>query len=133
MVKKIVNKFKKLPDAEFEVMKVIWANESPVTTSLLMERLGDKKGWKLQTLVVLLRRLIDRGFLRTEKNRKERTYYPLVDKEQYLEFETNSFIERFHDRSIISLINTLYGGKELENTDLDELSRWLKERGEQHE
>ena len=114
-------------------MKVIWASEPPVTTSLLMERLGDKKGWKLQTLVVLLRRLIDRGFLRTEKNRKERTYYPLVDKEQYLEFETNSFIERFHDRSIISLINTLYGGKELENTDLDELSRWLKERGEQHE
>lgn len=121
---------KKLPDAEFEVMKTIWANEPPVTTNMLMDQLGNDKGWKLQTLVTLLLRLVDRGFLRTEKNGKERTYYPLIDKERYLEFETSSFIERFHDRSIVSLVNTLYDGKELKASDLDELSRWLKQRGE---
>lgn len=121
---------KKLPDAEFEVMKTIWRNEPPVTTSMLMEQLGNQKAWKLQTLIALLLRLVDRGFLRTEKNGKERTYYPLIDKEQYLKFETSSFIERFHDRSIVSLVNTLYDGKELKASDLDELSRWLKERGE---
>jgi predicted transcriptional regulator len=121
---------KKLPDAEFEVMKTIWSNEPPVTTSLLMEQLGNKKDWKLQTLVALLLRLVDRGFVRSEKIGKERTYYPLIDREQYLEFETSNFIERFHDRSIVSLVSTLYDGKELKASDLDELSRWLKQRGE---
>lgn len=122
--------FKKLPDAEFEVMKAIWSNEPPVTTTMLMEQLGRKKDWKLQTLVALLLRLVDRGFVRTEKNGKERTYYPVIEKEQYLEFETSSFIERFHDHSIVSLMNTLYDGKDLNTTDLDELSKWLKQRGE---
>lgn len=125
-----MNPFKKLPDAEFEVMKTIWENQPPVTTSMLMEQLGNQKAWKLQTLIALLLRLVDRGFLRTEKNSKERTYFPLIDKEQYLKFETSAFIERFHDRSIVSLVNTLYDGKALKASDLDELSKWLKERGE---
>lgn len=121
---------KKLPDAEFEVMKTIWSNDPPVTTNILMNQLGNMKGWKLQTLVVLLLRLVDRGFLRSEKNGKERTYYPLVDKEKYLEFETNNFIDKFHDHSVVSLMNTLYDGKKLSSSDLNELSKWLKKRGE---
>lgn len=125
-----MQQYKKLPDAEFEVMKIIWANEPPVTTNMLMEQLGNEKGWRLQTLITLLLRLVERDFLRTEKNGKERMYFPIVDKEQYLEFETSSFIKRFHDRSIVSLVNTLYDGKELDASDLDELSKWLKKRGE---
>ncbi len=121
---------KKLPDAEFEVMKTVWQNEPPITTNMLMEQLGNKKEWRLQTLITLLLRLVDRGFLRTEKNGKERTYYPLVDKEQYLKFETSSFIDRFHNHSIVSLVDTLYDGKELKESDLDELSKWLKKRSE---
>jgi predicted transcriptional regulator len=119
---------KKLPEAEFEVMKSIWALDPPVTTNMLMERLGASKGWKLQTLISLLLRLIDRGFLRTEKISKERTYYPLIDKEQYVQFETNNFVEKYHDRSIVSLINTLYDGKGIRADDLDELSAWLKQQ-----
>jgi predicted transcriptional regulator len=125
-----VNNLKKLPDAEFEVMKTVWQNEPPITTNMLMEQLGNKKEWRLQTLITLLLRLVDRGFLRTEKNGKERTYYPLVDKEQYLKFETSSFIDRFHNHSIVSLVDTLYDGKELKESDLDELSKWLKKRSE---
>jgi len=121
---------KKLPDAEFEVMKTVWQNEPPITTNMLMEQLGNKKEWRLQTLITLLLRLVDRGFLRTEKNGKERTYYPMVDKEQYLKFETSSFIDRFHNHSIVSLVDTLYDGKELKESDLDELSKWLKKRSE---
>jgi predicted transcriptional regulator len=120
---------KKLPDAEFEVMKTIWANEPPVTTNMLMEQLGNDKGWRVQTLIALLQRLVERGFLSTEKNSKERTYYTLVEKEQYLEFETSSFVDQFHDNSIVGLVNTLYNGKKLKPSDLDELSKWLKKTG----
>ena len=35
-----MDKIKKLPDAEFEVMKVVWANEPPVTTAVIMEQIG---------------------------------------------------------------------------------------------
>ena len=31
---------KKLPDTEFDVMKVVWDNTPPVTTTMIMEQLG---------------------------------------------------------------------------------------------
>lgn len=121
---------KKLPDTEFEIMKAIWENETPTTTNMLMEQLGKEKKWKVQTLISLLSRLVERGFLRSEKNEKERKYFPVVMKDDYLKFETESFFERFHENSLVSLINTLYDDKKLKEQDLDELSAFLKDWGE---
>ena len=119
---------KQLPNAEFDVMKVVWANDPPITTGIVMEQLGGEKEWKAQTIASLMLRLIERGFLRTEKNGKERTYYPLISKEEYLRFETGSFIRQYHGSSFLSLVSTLYNGKELTDSDLDELLKWAKER-----
>lgn len=44
----------KLPEAEFEVMSVVWRNTPPLTTLILMNQVGNEKGWKLQTLLSLL-------------------------------------------------------------------------------
>ena len=119
---------KKLPDAEFEIMKVIWANEPPVTTAVIMEQVGKEKAWKIQTVVSLMLRLVERGFLRTEKHGKERTYFPLVNKDDYLKFETGNFIKQYHDSSVFNLISTLYDDEALTDRDLDELLKWAKER-----
>lgn len=45
---------KKLPDAEFDIMKVVWANEPPITTNIIMEQLGNGRGWKAQTVISLM-------------------------------------------------------------------------------
>jgi predicted transcriptional regulator len=97
--------FTKLPDSEYEVMSVVWKNEPPVTTSILMNQLGNDKGWKLQTLITLLNRLTERGFLRSEKLGKERTYYPCINHEEYIRYETSIFVERYHDNSLFQLVN----------------------------
>ncbi len=119
---------KKLPDAEFEVMKVVWANEPPMTTPIIMEQLGREKDWKIQTVVSLMLRLVERGFLRSEKHGKERTYYALVNREEYLKFETGNFMRQFHDSSFLNLVNTLYEDAALNDKDLDELHKWVHER-----
>lgn len=126
----ILNSKRKLPDAEFEIMNEIWKTTPPITTNILMESLGEKKKWKVQTLISMLNRLVKREFLSTEKKGKERTYLPLVTKEDYLKFETENFIERFHENSIISLVNTLYNDKKLKDKDIEELSALLKDWGE---
>lgn len=123
-----MKKFKKLPDAEFEIMKVVWANEPPVTTAIIMDMLGKEKEWKIQTVVSLMLRLVERGFLSSEKHGKERTYFPLVSKEDYLKFETGNFMKQYHDNSLFKLINTLYDDEALSENDIDELLEWAKER-----
>lgn len=121
-----MDRLKKLPDAEFDIMKAVWANEPPVTTSMLMGQLG--KEWKAQTLLSLLSRLVERGFLRTEKNGKERTYYALIGREEYLSFETGHFMRNFHNNSISGFMTALFGDKNVDADELDEIKAWLKER-----
>ena len=123
-----MNDIKKLPDAEFEVMKVVWANDPPITTNIIMEQLGKEKEWKAQTIITLLLRLTKREFIRTEKNGKERTFFPIVSKEEYLKFESGDFMERFHSNSFISLVATLYNDKKIKDSDIGELVKWLKEK-----
>ncbi len=123
-----MNDIKKLPDAEFEIMKVVWANDPPITTNIIMEQLGKEKEWKAQTIITLLLRLTKREFIRTEKNGKERTFFPIVSKEEYLKFESGNFMERFHANSFISLVATLYNDDKIKDSDLGELVKWLKEK-----
>lgn len=120
----------KLPETEFEVMLTVWKNTPPVTTTLLMNQLGNEKGWKLQTLITLLNRLIERGFIRSEKLGKERTYYPQIRHEDYIRFETELFVERYHDNSLFQLVNAFSGNNKLKKEEIDELSNWLKNQEE---
>lgn len=124
----MMKKMNKLPDAEFDIMKVVWANDPPITTNIIMQQLGNEKEWKAQTVISLMLRLVERGFLRTEKNGKERTYFPLISKEDYLKVETGDFMERYHGNSFTSLVATLYDGDKLKDSDLDQLAKWLKEK-----
>jgi len=123
-----MKKLKSLPDAEFEIMKVVWANEPPVTTNMIMEQLGNEKGWKAPTAISLLLRLVERGFLRTEKAGKERFYFPLITKEEYLQFETGNFMRLYHENSLVSFVNAIHKEKKLDKNDIAELMNWAKEQ-----
>lgn len=117
----------KLPGSEFEIMQVIWSEEPSVSTNQIMERLSGHKKWKQQTVLTLLTRLIGRGFLASERAGRERTYSPLIAKEDYLTFESAQFMETFHNNSLSSLVGALYQGKKLSPSDVEELENLLKE------
>ena len=56
---------KRLPDAELEIMKVIWHNPTPISTSEV-KRIIDEEGvndWTQQTVQTLLNRLITKEFI----------------------------------------------------------------------
>ena len=118
----------RLPDAEFDVMDAIWQGTPPLTTSYLMQKIGHKKGWKAPTLISFLVRLEERGFITSFKNGKERYYVPLADRDTYVKLVTESFIERYHKNSFVSVLNSLYQDKGLGDDDIDELLEWLKSR-----
>jgi predicted transcriptional regulator len=118
----------KLPDGEFEVMDAIWSSSPPVTSRRILNRFAGAKAWKMQTVDSFLRRLLDRGFLRSEKPGKEREYYPTLSRDEYLRFETKDFIKQRHRSSLMSLVNTLFEDEALSDGDLDELAQWIQDR-----
>lgn len=119
-------KSQRLPDTEFEIMDYLWDQEPPVTTGMVMDKIGRERGWKIQTVVTLFARLTERGFLRVEKGSgRERLFYPIISREEYLRMETESFVERYHKNSFASLLSALHR-EQLTEGDLDELSQWLE-------
>ena len=119
---------RKLPDAEFELMQIIWQNPTPISTNQIISHLHND--WKPQTVLTLLTRLIERGFLKSERAGKERIYSPLVTREAYVSFESGSFMEKFHKGSFLSLVNTLYEGHRMTDEDIDALKKWLNDAEE---
>jgi len=123
-----VSTLKRLPDAEFEVMKVIWCNPSPITTMQIVEKLESEKNWKPQTVLTMLVRLVEKKFLTSSKNGRERNYTPVVNEIDYMQVETGDFMSRYRGNSIGSLIKTMYDGKGITDSDLDDLKKWMKDQ-----
>ncbi len=125
-----MHKSQRLPDAEFDIMELIWTEGAPVTTSMVADRIGRERGWKIQTVVTLFNRLTERGFLRMERGTgRERAFYPEISRDEYLRMETENFVDHYHKRSYASLLSALRR-EELTDRDLDELARWVAEARE---
>jgi len=120
---------KKLPDAEFEIMKIIWRNPSPITTLQIMDKLNPDRNWKPQTVLTMLVRLAEKGFLSSSRVGRERNYTPAIEEESYMQVEIEGFMDRYHGNSVGSLVKTLYDGKNLSEDEVNELKDWLAKRG----
>ena len=118
---------KRLPDAEFNVMKVIWNLVPPITTNKITNKLADNT-WKPQALLTLLKRLSEKGFLNIIKDGKEHQYEVLIKEDEYLEIETGSFLKRYAGNSIGALVKTLYSEGDLTEDDINELRDILEQK-----
>ena len=118
---------KRLPDAAFNVMKVIWNLVPPITTNKITNKLADNT-WKPQTLLTVLKRLSEKGFLNIIKDGKEHQYEVLIKEDEYLEIETGSFLKRYAGNSIGALVKTLYSEGDLTEDDINELRDILEQK-----
>ena len=115
----------RLPDAELEVMQALWSlGEYPAHTADIAEKLD--RSWKAPTLLKLLSRLEERGFVAGTKEGRANGYTPLVKREDYLAQESRSFLERLHGGSLSSLMTALYPETKLSKEDVAALERILE-------
>lgn len=96
-----------LPNAELAIMKVIWANEEPVSSKLIVEKLKEIKNWEYVTTYTLLRRLVKKEFLNANVLRHYTLYTTNVSREEYNTYATELFIEKIFDGNIENFKKTL--------------------------
>ena len=60
--------FKKLGEAELEIMQVIWNSAAPVTSNYILKELQGRRKWQLSTLMTSLTRLSDKGFVSCDRS-----------------------------------------------------------------
>ncbi|ARC47347.1 MULTISPECIES: BlaI/MecI/CopY family transcriptional regulator [Streptococcus] len=116
---------KRLPDGEFTILKVIWQLPNPTTSAQIMEKLGEDNHWKPQTLLTVLARLTEKGFLESVRKGRERQYTAIISEDEYLEVETSDFLKRYSGHSMGGLVKTLFSSNSLSDNELDELRSLL--------
>lgn len=118
----------RLPDTELEIMKVIWESGDTLSTSEVKVLLERQRSWNVSALQTLLNRLIDRGFLESYKEGKNRFYTPLVAEKDYLAVENKAFLEKVNDRSVTKLVASLFDSHSISEEDLDELAAFIRSK-----
>ena len=118
---------KKLGDAELEIMLVLWETQEPVTSTFILEQVKETRTWKLPTLMTVLARLVEKGFVYCDRSTRTNYYTALVEEKEYKEQESQSFLEKLYGNSLRNLVATLYDGKVVSKEDLNELKKMIEE------
>lgn len=117
---------RRLPDAELEVMQAIWACEPPVARAEIEEILYQTHPMAMTTLLTLLTRLSEKGFLSIEKQGRKSVYTPLISKQDYLAAQSRSFLEKLCGGSLSTFATALCDSG-LSKEELAELRALLEE------
>ena len=91
---------RRLPDAEQEVMQAIWACTTPVARTDIEEILFPEHPMAMTTLLTMLTRLAEKGFISIEKQGRRSLYTPLIAQEDYLAAQSKTFFEKLCGRNI---------------------------------
>lgn len=119
---------KKLPDAELELMLIIWEAGKPVTRAEIEEKLSVDRDVLPNTILSLLTRLEKRGFVKKERDGKINFYSALVDKEPYLKEASKGILDKMFHGSLKNFAAALYDGEELSEEDAAELMEFLENK-----
>ena len=120
-----MKQFQSLSESEMEVMRVIWASPTPVTSAEMLERFS-AKGWKIQTVSTFLTRLVDKGALKMEKRGRSNLYSPALTPEEYRRREARNVVDTMYGGSMLDFMAAFYGGNHADERELDELRDWFE-------
>lgn len=116
-----------ISEAEFEVMKIIW-KYAPISTNDVTEKLLKTSTWNPKTIQTLVKRLVDKGALTYEKQSRMYVYTPLVQESEYVRQESKSFLKRFYDGDITSMVSAYLEDDTLSEKELNNLRSILSQR-----
>lgn len=126
------NKTKRLGDAELDIMMVLWSSTQPVTSGYILEQLKEKRSWALSTLMTSLARLSDKEYIYCDRTTRSNLYSPIITENEYKARESKTFLARLYGNSLQSLVTNLYSNKVIDQADIKELQKYLKELEEEN-
>lgn len=121
----------KISNAELEVMKILWREQSLVSFSAIRSELQKTKGWEKSTINTLIRRLVEKGVISAEK-RRVMQYAPNISEAEYQMSEEQNLINKLYNGSAKNLVAALCHRGELTEDDIDELKTYFK-MGDRHD
>lgn len=110
----------KISDSEWQIMKVLW-KESPLKAIDIINRLDNIANWQPKTIKTLIRRLIKKNAVSFNKYGKYYLYYPIVNEEDCIRLENDSFLNRIYGGSLNLMLSNFLKARNLSEDEVKEL------------
>jgi len=122
-----IDKKQHITDAEWEVMRVVWAN-SEVTSKFVAEVLCEKMNWKQATIKTLLNRLLEKNILKKREIGNKYLYSTdFTEKEVANNYILGTF-DKICKTKVGEMIGKVIENSELSFDDLDLILKTVKEK-----
>jgi predicted transcriptional regulator len=117
-------------DSELELLKIIWASGGTALYAQVMEKLTQSgHTWQKNTVITLLSRLVEKGFLKTGKIGRRNEYTAVVSEADYQAAQTQVLVNKLYAGSAMGLVAALIRQEAISPGDYEELKRfWEEER-----
>lgn len=108
-----------LTTAEEQIMKLLWKLDKAFIRDLLKEFPDPRPA--PTTVITLLKRMIDKGFVSYKQYGNSREYYPLIKKGEYFSDHINGLIKDFFNNSTTQFASFFATETEMSKEELKEL------------
>jgi len=108
-----------LTNAEEQIMRLLWKRDKAFIRDLLNEFPEPKPA--STTVLTLLKRMIDKGFVSYKQYGNSREYYPLIKKADYFSDHINGLIKDFFNNSTAQFASFFANETKMSPEELKEL------------
>ncbi len=112
---------------EWTVMKICWEKGTTIARVIYEESLNEKKR-SYHTISTMLKRLVKKGYLKSEKLGPLWLYTPNVPRSKVIKQEIETFVTNVLDNTFTPLLSFLTEKHELSDEEIEALEKLLKKK-----
>ncbi len=126
----MMKKIPRISEAEWEVMKVVWAKGSCSARDIILTLTQADQTWHPKTIKTFLGRLVAKKALAFQREGRAYLYRPLVDEMECVSEVSEIFLRRVFGGALRPMLAHFVDNKKLSASEILELKRLLEEKEE---
>jgi BlaI family transcriptional regulator, penicillinase repressor len=115
-----------LTEAEWAIMKAVWASE-PCAAGTVQEALAKQKGWAYSTVKTMMDRMVKKGVLKTTRIRNLNLFSSSISQTEAKAGEFRKMLKRAFDGALAPMMQFLLENEKLSPEEIKELRKKLGE------
>ncbi|NQE61758.1 BlaI/MecI/CopY family transcriptional regulator [Caulobacter sp. RHG1] len=109
-----------ITSAEAQVMEALWRRH-PLSADELVAEVGAAQSWGDATVKTLINRLLKKKAIKSERAEGKHGYRPLVEREAYVQTESQGLLDRLFDGQLAPLISHFAQHRPLKADEVEKL------------
>lgn len=120
-----MDKMRELTKAELQIMQVLWKKERAFVNEIREEMSDPRPAYN--TISTVLRVLVEKEFVSYQSYGKTYQYFPLVNREDYMERYMSGVVNNFFSGSVKAVVSFFARKEKLSSDEIDEIIDILNE------